>query len=127
MPDCSSKGEVPGPHREGGGLYQATLGGQTLPQREGGGPGPCAAEREVYYTNPVRGRRYSRGSHRREPSYKKKHLPCHLKRSKVRLVTNPKQPIISHIQKNLMSRKTLQIVSHRYKKPGALTTRNLSE
>ena len=43
-----------------------------------------------------------------ESNNKKKPLPCHLKRSKVPLVTNPKQPTISHIQKNLMSERTLQ-------------------
>ena len=71
------------------------------------------------YTSPLGGRRCSRGSqHRVESRHKKKPLPCYLKRFKVLLVTKPKQPINSHIQKNLMSRKTLQIVSHRYKKPG---------
>ena len=93
----SAKGEVNYtnpliPHREGGGVHQATLGGQTLPQGEGGGPGPRTAEREVYYTTPMRGRRYSRGSHRMESSNKKKPLLCHLKRSKVLLVTKLKHP-----------------------------------
>ena len=67
----------------------------------------------------MRGRRCSQGSqHSMESRNKKKPLPCHLKMSKVLLVTTPNQPINSHIQKNLMSRKTLQIVSHRYKKQG---------
>ena len=69
------------------------------------------------YTSPLGGRRCSRGSqHRVESRDKKKPLPCYLKRFKV---TKPKQPINSHIQKNLMSRKTLQIVSYCYKKPGS--------
>ena len=65
----------------------------------------------------------SRGSlHRVGLRHKKKLLPCYLKRFKVLLVTKPKQPINSLIQKNLMSSKTLQFVSHRYKKPGSVTT-----
>ena len=72
------------------------------------------------YTSPLGCRMCSRGSlHRVGPRHKKKLLPCYLKRFKVLLVTKPKQPITTLIQKNLMTRKTLQIVSHRYKKPGS--------
>ena len=78
------------------------------PHREGGRSGPGTAEREAYHSTPIRGRRYVRGSHREESNRNKKPLPCHLERFKVPLVTNPKQPNISHTQKNLMSRRTLQ-------------------
>ena len=72
------------------------------------------------YTSPLGGKMCSRGSlHRVGPRHKKKLLPCYLKRFKVLLVTKPKQPNTTLIQKNLMTRKTLQIVSHRYKKPGS--------
>ena len=47
-----------------------------------------------------------------ESSNKKKPLLCHLKRSKVLLVTNPKQPTNSHIHKKLMSRRTLQVTNY---------------
>ena len=78
------------------------------PHREKGRPGPVTAEREAYYSTPVKGRRYVQGSHRMESNHKKKYLPCNLERFKVLLVTNPKQPTISHTQKNMMSRRTLQ-------------------
>ena len=72
------------------------------------------------YTSPLGGRMCSRGSlHRVGPRHKKKLLPFYLKRFKVLLVTKPKQPINSLIQKNLMPSKTLQFVSHRYKTPGS--------
>ena len=79
--------------------------------REGGRPGPFTAEREAYYSTPVRRRRYVRGSHRVESNHNKKPLPCYLKRFKVPLVTNPKQPNISHTQKNLMSRRKLPVTT----------------
>ena len=63
--NCSKKeqipGQDPGPRNEGGGRHQATLGGQTLPQAEGGGPGPSSAKGDVNYTNPLRPHREGRG------------------------------------------------------------------